>query len=560
MKILYLGNYRHSFCTEVHLARELESLGCDVDRMQEPPGGGSASTVRELEERADGVDLVLWTRTWGMPPEPTIALWGRLRARGVTTASYHLDLYFGLQREEGLHDDPFWRTEHVFTPDGDPTSAERFAALDIQHHWSAPAMVSDEVGFGRRRDEYAYDVVFVGSYGYHDEWPWRPRLIDWLGDAYGPRFRRFGGDLPEGPTRGQDLNDLYASCGVAVGDSLCLPGHARYWSDRYYECTGRGGLLVAPRVPGIEEHFTDGEHLVLYDVGDVDGLRRSIDYYASREGQAAGWSIRERAVEHVRARHTYRHRLAVALDVMGLGAGEDLPAPTSMTVEEVRRELDLPLVLAAPAPIAWRPPVEELLAVLEPLGPAIAVAESPPTVYPIRLELGSGYSPTPGFVHLDLNAAAPDVDVVGPAFPLDLPDASVEELRAVDVLEHLSYQDTAWALAEWARVVVPGGRFYVQVPDADAIMRWYVVDPARLVDRLPPGLPATPMAGAAWRLLGGHHDETYARDGDDWRWNAHYAMFSEASLHEALDAAGFDVESLEHNEHPNLLCWAVRRA
>lgn len=81
----------------------------------------------------------------------------------------------------------------------------------------------------------------------------------------------------------------------------------------------------------------------------------------------------------------------------------------------------------------------------------------------MRLEIGSGYSPTPGFVHLDLNPMAPGVDLVGPAFPLDLPDGSVSEMRCVDVLEHLSYRDTAAALADWARVLVAGGRLYVQV-------------------------------------------------------------------------------------------------
>lgn len=177
----------------------------------------------------------------------------------------------------------------------------------------------------------------------------------------------------------------------------------------------------------------------------------------------------------------------------------------------------------------------------------------------MRLEIGSGSFPTEGFTHLDIDPSAPGVDIVGPAFPLDLPTGTVGEIRCVDVLEHLSYRDTDTALAEWARVLRPGGMLYVQVPDADTIMRWYIADPLLLVDRLPADLPQTPLAGATWRLLGGHADGVQGAGDRDFRLNAHYAMFSEGSLRDALDEAGFDVETLTVNEHPNLCVTAVKR-
>lgn len=176
-----------------------------------------------------------------------------------------------------------------------------------------------------------------------------------------------------------------------------------------------------------------------------------------------------------------------------------------------------------------------------------------------RLEIGSGSFPTEGFTHLDIDPSAPGVDIVGPMFPLDLPDGSVSEIRAVDVLEHLSYRDTAAALAEWARVLRPGGILYVQVPDAEMIMCWFVGDATRLLDRLPADLPQTSLAGATWRLLGGHADGVQGAGDVDFRLNAHFALFSERSLRDALDAAGFDIESLTVNEHPNLCVTAVRR-
>lgn len=177
----------------------------------------------------------------------------------------------------------------------------------------------------------------------------------------------------------------------------------------------------------------------------------------------------------------------------------------------------------------------------------------------MRLELGSGYCPTPGFTHLDLNPNAPQVDIVGPAFPLDLGDGCCDEIRAVDVLEHLPYRQTAAVLAEWARVLRPGGKLYVQVPDAEAIMQWYISDPLLLLDRLPDDVPQTREGGAAWRLLGGQDDDVCAKTGDDWRLNSHYALFSKDSLVLAMDAAGFVIDELTINGHPNLLVWARKR-
>lgn len=174
----------------------------------------------------------------------------------------------------------------------------------------------------------------------------------------------------------------------------------------------------------------------------------------------------------------------------------------------------------------------------------------------MRLELGSGYSPTPGFVHLDINPAAPDVQIVGTVFPLQVPERSCDEIRAVDVLEHLPYRQTVPALKEWARALRPGGKLYVQVPDAASIMHWYVTEPTRLLERLPRDVPQSPEGGAAWRLLGGQDDDVCVHDGDDWRWNSHYALFSETSLMDALYEAGLTVDTIGRNDHPNLLCWS----
>jgi SAM-dependent methyltransferase len=179
-----------------------------------------------------------------------------------------------------------------------------------------------------------------------------------------------------------------------------------------------------------------------------------------------------------------------------------------------------------------------------------------------RLELGSGYNPyrpdNPEWEHAEIAPGAPHVEHALDVFgPLPFADGTFAELRAVDILEHTSYRRTDAVLAEWARVLAPGGRFTVMVPDAETIMVRYASDPQGLV--VPEFADQPPIVSAAWRLFGGHDDGRYLRDGNDWRWNAHFAAFSEASLRWHLDRAGLDVERIERNGHPNLIATAIRR-
>ncbi len=509
----YIGNFRHPWCTEVHIAKEIRNLGLQVKEFQEPSSPAEWDHFLAVLEAwcvTFKPAVVMFTRTWGLPAKTT-DLWRRLEAIGVVTCSYHLDLYVGLAREDTISRDPFWTTQYVFTPDGDPRSAEFFADRGINHHWLSPAVFSEACHPGEFDPRFDVDVAFVGSEHYHPEWPWRRQLIQRLSEHFGSRFRRFAGDMPEGPIREQDLNNLYATAKVIVGDSLALPGHINYWSDRFFETVGRGGFLLGPSVPGIW-NFLEPAHMAFYrhpsdtfpTQDALDAVVGAVEFWLHEPDDRN--RIRRQGQAHVRANHTYMHRLRAAFQIMGV------PLP-------------------------------------------MARAERPKPVID-RLELGSGYHPTPGFTHLDVNPNLPDVDIVGPCFPLDLGDGCVGELRAIDVLEHLSYRDTPAVLADWFRVLAHGGRLFVQVPDAERVMDWFVREPRLLVERLPANLPQTPLSGAAWRLLGGHDDGAYVKEGDDPKWNWHGALFSAVSLRAALEEAGFVVESIESNPHPNLLCWA----
>lgn len=501
MRIAYVGNFEPRHSTENHLAATMELLGHEVVRIQE-----NRHPTEAIFDLSRSCDVFFYTRTWGFRDGHVagLRLLDRLDSVGIPTVSYHLDLYFGLDRARTIDGDPFWRTKYVFTPDGGHDEEMRRAG--VRHHYLKPGVFELECVSGTPRADLAFDVVFVGSYSsYHVEWPYRRQLVDWLRGRYGRRFALFGDARA---IRNEALNDLYASAKVVVGDSLC-PGfqHPNYWSDRVYETVGRGGFLVHPFVRGLEREFADGEHLAFYTYRDFEQLGSVIDRYLADD--RARQHVRRQGQAYVRENCTYTQRLQEALAVVAAGEGR----PT------------------ADAAVAPRPP--------------------------LRMEIGSGYRPDSSFdVHVDINPSCPVLDYIGPADQLPWPDGAFVEIRAWDVLEHFSYRDTERVLREWRRLLRPGGRVSIQVPDARRIARDWLdgkLRPGQLAD-----MGAHTDVHAAYWLLGGHREGEHVRGDDDWRWNAHFALFSEESLRAILGAVGFEVETIEPINY-NVRCWARRK-
>jgi SAM-dependent methyltransferase len=145
----------------------------------------------------------------------------------------------------------------------------------------------------------------------------------------------------------------------------------------------------------------------------------------------------------------------------------------------------------------------------------------------MRLEIGAGEKPHPDYdLHVDL-LALPDIEVRCGIDRLPFATASVDALRANHVLEHQSYELISPTLREWARVLRPGGRLDIGVPDALFVATQWVrgeIDTAE----------------ANHWILGGHseraaHRGTDARGVPLWIWNAHHTMFDAGSLRAAVE-------------------------
>lgn len=93
---------------------------------------------------------------------------------------------------------------------------------------------------------------------------------------------------------------------------------------------------------------------------------------------------------------------------------------------------------------------------------------------PVKLHLGCGYQVLDGYINIDLYTPAADVQ-------LDITDLSCLEDESVDeiylnaVFEHLYGYEHRKALAEWRRVLKPGGKLAMDsLPDFDEVVRAYI--------------------------------------------------------------------------------------
>lgn len=308
LTIGFIGNFVPYFSTENERKVAFEELGHEVIPFQE-----NKTTAQMLREAMPKLDLLVYSHTH----DPAYVIKGlrevfdEYKKAGVPTASAHLDRWLWLDREKDMGNEATWFTEHIFMADGSPEAADKYDSMGLNWHWLKPGVSRKDCYLAEPdHKRFPHEIIFVGSRGYHPEYQGRPELVDWLKETYGDRFGHYGGDgINRETIRGKDLNALYASAKVVVGDS-CFGGRPRYWSDRIPETVGRGGFLIHPDVDGLDIP------IATYDFSDKTGLKEVIDYWLSNDKGRE--KARDMCQVQVSVNDTYTQRAKEMLEVMGL--------------------------------------------------------------------------------------------------------------------------------------------------------------------------------------------------------------------------------------------------
>jgi predicted SAM-dependent methyltransferase len=91
-----------------------------------------------------------------------------------------------------------------------------------------------------------------------------------------------------------------------------------------------------------------------------------------------------------------------------------------------------------------------------------------------KLNVGSGFNPLPHFDNCDINPACKDLTFVCPLDDLPVPVNTYDELWSIHSIEHVPVDGARKALAEWYRVVKPGGFIHVDTPNVERNIRLYL--------------------------------------------------------------------------------------
>jgi len=156
-----------------------------------------------------------------------------------------------------------------------------------------------------------------------------------------------------------------------------------------------------------------------------------------------------------------------------------------------------------------------------------------------RLEIGPGHERLEGFETFNV-VRTPFTDHVGDARQLPFGDGAFDEVYSSHCIEHFEWFEIDRVIAEWSRVVKPGGSLEIHTVNASPLMRALLGD----VD-VQPGRWRSDLHGhdpykwAAGRIL------NYRRGGEGGAHWLHRSILTPEYLHRCFAAAGLvDLEEI----------------
>lgn len=135
----------------------------------------------------------------------------------------------------------------------------------------------------------------------------------------------------------------------------------------------------------------------------------------------------------------------------------------------------------------------------------------------IKLNLGAGTKAIPGWINVDIRPLK-GITVVSDLRTLPFATESVDLVYACHVLEHFGRHEYMDVLKEWYRVLKPGGKIRIAVPNFEKCVDWYLNHC---------------LEGDLTDVLG------LVVGGQKYPYDFHKMIFDPASLEKSLETTGF---------------------
>ena len=91
----------------------------------------------------------------------------------------------------------------------------------------------------------------------------------------------------------------------------------------------------------------------------------------------------------------------------------------------------------------------------------------------LKLNLGSGNRPLPGYINIDLHSQLANVKL-DCSLPLPFSNDSIDEIYAMHLIEHFSLLEWPVIKKDWYRILKPGGLLTIECPDLDRCLQRFL--------------------------------------------------------------------------------------
>lgn len=155
----------------------------------------------------------------------------------------------------------------------------------------------------------------------------------------------------------------------------------------------------------------------------------------------------------------------------------------------------------------------------------------------IKIELGSGQNPQPGFLHVEISDNFPDVDIVCDLSKekLPIPDGCVIEMIHNHLIEHIPWRDLPFIVGEMSRVMKSGGKMFFRTPDLEAVVKAYIK--GEDFSEWPPDMKAMEDVFGEWNPSTWLMIKLFS--GQDYPSNFHYSVMDFKLVKMLLERHGF---------------------
>jgi len=295
-RMLLIGSFVNLW-DEEYIARTFEKLGWYVKRL-EASKTSLEDVLQEIETKKYRFLFTVNRQIQGNFSE----ILGKIK-----TVFWLFDLYCGTPREVDFNFNPRFRCDYVFSTDGGHQA--EFLQSRISHYVLRQGIYEEDAYIGESKEHLKSDIVFVGTFSsaLHVR---RREMIEDLQNTFKENFKWWG-QSGANEIRGPELNDLYASTKIVVGDSAPSPN---YWSTRIYDVLGRGGFLIHPAIEGLEKEFKYYKHFVPFEYGNFDDLKKKIEYYL--EHNKTRENIRKSGFKFCKKNHNFKSRCIKLLETI----------------------------------------------------------------------------------------------------------------------------------------------------------------------------------------------------------------------------------------------------